>query len=107
MPDNLTDGYILVDYGHMNNAGDDMVRQTQAIARTLASLEAELAELRKTWYGSDADTYRQKQAAWDQAVRNMETLLNSHAALLTDISGNYKYSENSLSQMWSEISIGR
>ncbi|MFD6425398.1 WXG100 family type VII secretion target [Streptomyces sp. NPDC060198] len=107
MPDNLTDGYIYVDYNHMNNAADDMVQQTKAIANTLASLEAELNELVKSWYGDDADMYRQKQAAWDQAVKNMETLLTSHSSLLTDISDNYRYSENSLSQMWSEVRIGR
>lgn len=107
MADNLTDGYIYVDYNHMNNAADDMVQQTKAIANTLSSLESELNELVKTWYGNDADVYRQKQAMWDQAVKNMETLLTSHAGLLTDISGQYQYSENQLSQMWSEISIGR
>ncbi|MGW1108808.1 WXG100 family type VII secretion target [Streptomyces sp. NPDC002540] len=103
----FTDGNIFVAYSHMQNGADDMVSQTKAIATTLSNLEAELGELKKTWYGADADVYRQKQAAWDQAVGNMEQLLVSHAGLLTDISGNYKYSENSLSQMWSEIAIGR
>ncbi|MFE3270745.1 WXG100 family type VII secretion target [Streptomyces sp. NPDC059215] len=107
MPDNLTDGYIYVDYSHMENAADDMISQTKAIANTIASMEAELNELKKSWYGNDAQVYTQKQAAWDQAVQNMEQLLSSHASLLSDISGNYKYSENSLAQMWSEVSIGR
>ncbi|MET7455522.1 WXG100 family type VII secretion target [Streptomyces sp. NPDC005574] len=107
MADNLTDGYIYVDYNHMNNAADDMVQQTKAIANTLASLEAELGELKKSWYGEDAAMYAQKQAAWDAAVKNMETLLTSHSSLLTDISDSYRYSENSLSQMWSEVRIGR
>ena len=103
----LNDGYIYVDYNHMNNAADDMVQQTKAIANTLASLEAELNELVKSWYGNDADMYRQKQAAWDAAVQNMERLLTSHASLLTDISGQYQYSENQSTQMWSEVGIGR
>ncbi|MET8942581.1 WXG100 family type VII secretion target [Streptomyces sp. NPDC004542] len=107
MSDNLADGNIYVAYSHVQNAADDMVSQTKAIATTLANLEAELGELKSTWYGADADVYRQKQAAWDQAVTNMEHLLTSHAALLTDISAQYKYSENSLSQMWSEVTIGR
>ncbi|MGW1269609.1 WXG100 family type VII secretion target [Streptomyces sp. NPDC002491] len=107
MSDNLADGYIHVDYAHVNNAADDMVQQTKAIATTLASLEAELGELKKTWYGEDADVYRQKQAAWDQAVTTMEKLLVSHATLLNDIHGSYRYSENSLTQMWSEVGIGR
>jgi WXG100 family type VII secretion target len=105
--DNLSDGVIYVSYNHMSNAADDMVAQTKAIAQTLSSLEQELGELSKTWYGNDADTYRQKQAAWDGAVQNMETLLTSHSQLLNEISNSYKYSENSLSQMWSEVTIGR
>jgi WXG100 family type VII secretion target len=105
--DNLTDGVIYVSYNHMSNAADDMVAQTKAIAQTLSNLEQELGELSKTWYGNDADTYRQKQAAWDGAVQNMETLLTSHSQLLNEISNSYKYSENSLSQMWSEVTIGR
>ncbi|MBK3571723.1 MULTISPECIES: WXG100 family type VII secretion target [Streptomyces] len=107
MADNLSDGVIYVSYNHMSNAADDMVAQTKAIAQTLSNLEAELGELSKTWYGNDADTYRQKQAAWDGAVQNMETLLTSHSQLLNEISNSYKYSENSLSQMWSEVTIGR
>ncbi|MEV0481313.1 WXG100 family type VII secretion target [Streptomyces sp. NPDC050508] len=107
MADNLTDGVIYVSYNHMSNAADDMVAQTKAIAQTLSNLEQELGELSKTWYGNDADTYRQKQAAWDGAVQNMETLLTSHSQLLNEISNSYKYSENSLSQMWSEVTIGR
>lgn len=107
MADNLSDGVIYVSYNHMSNAADDMVAQTKAIAQTLSNLEQELGELSKTWYGNDADTYRQKQAAWDGAVQNMETLLTSHSQLLNEISSSYKYSENSLSQMWSEVTIGR
>ncbi|WP_262064311.1 WXG100 family type VII secretion target [Streptomyces sp. STR69] len=107
MADNLSDGVIYVSYNHMSNAADDMVAQTKAIAQTLSNLEQELGELSKTWYGNDADTYRQKQAAWDGAVQNMETLLTSHSQLLNEISNSYKYSENSLSQMWSEVTIGR
>ncbi|MET7481899.1 WXG100 family type VII secretion target [Streptomyces sp. NPDC005538] len=107
MADNLSDGVIYVSYNHMSNAADDMVAQTKAIAQTLSSLEQELGELSKTWYGNDADTYRQKQAAWDGAVQNMELLLTSHSQLLNEISNSYKYSENSLSQMWSEVTIGR
>ncbi|MGW3622027.1 WXG100 family type VII secretion target [Streptomyces sp. NPDC000880] len=106
MPD-FTDGIIYVDYNHMSNAADDMISQTKAIGETLESLEMELNELMKTWEGDDASVYKQKQQAWDQALVNMEQMLSSHASLLTDISGNYQYSENSLAQMWSEVQIGR
>src|SRR5262245_5053300 len=63
----LTDGYIHVDYSHMENAADDLVSQTQAIAKTVESLNAELGELHKTWVGDDGDVYREKQRAWNHA----------------------------------------
>lgn len=107
MSDNLTDGYIHVEYNSAYNAADDMVNQTRAIEGTLSSLEQELNELKQTWYGSDAEVYKQKQAAWDAALTTMQQLLNSHAGLLTDVSDQYQYTENSLSQLWSEVSIGR
>lgn len=107
MSENFTDGYIYVDYSHMSNAADDMIAQTKAIATTISNLEMELNELRNTWIGEDRDVYTRKQQAWDNAVKAMETLLTKHSALLTDVSGSYKYSENSLSQIWSSVNIGR
>ncbi|WEH43414.1 WXG100 family type VII secretion target [Streptomyces sp. NBC_01218] len=105
MPD-YSDGFIKVDYSHADNAADDMVLQTAAIKRTLSELEMELQTLKQSWIGDDADVYTGKQAAWDEAVTRMETLLKSHASLLTDVSQNYRWTENSLSQQWSEIRIG-
>ncbi|WP_299531693.1 WXG100 family type VII secretion target [uncultured Streptomyces sp.] len=103
----FTDGYIYVDYSHMNNAADDMVNQTKAIASILTNLEAELQELKNTWQGDDKAMYERKQAAWDNAVDNMKSLLASHSRLLTDVSDNYQYSEKSLTQLWEGVRVGR
>ncbi|MES4902277.1 MULTISPECIES: WXG100 family type VII secretion target [unclassified Streptomyces] len=103
----FTDGYIYVDYSHMSNAADDMITQTKAIATTLENLEMELNELKNTWIGDDKDVYTQKQQAWDNAVKAMEDLLTKHSALLTSVSENYQYSEQSLTQMWDSVKIGR
>ncbi|MET7320216.1 MULTISPECIES: WXG100 family type VII secretion target [unclassified Streptomyces] len=102
-----TDGFIHVQYNHVQNAGENMIEQTRAIQTTLTQLEMELNDLKQTWYGSDAEVYTEKQARWDAAVVTMQQLLSSHAALLGDVSGNYKQTENSLSQLWSEVNIGR
>jgi WXG100 family type VII secretion target len=106
MSEDFTDGYIYVDYAHMNNAADDLVSQTKAIAQTISNMEMELTELKKSWIGDDKDVYAQKQAAWDNAIKAMEDMLSSHSQLLDEISGSYKYNENNLSQMWSEVRIG-
>jgi WXG100 family type VII secretion target len=106
MSDDLSDGYIYVDYSHMGNAADDLVSQTKAIAQTISNMEAELNELKKSWIGDDKDVYNQKQTMWDNAIKAMENMLTSHSQLLDEISGSYKYNENNLSQMWSEVRIG-
>jgi WXG100 family type VII secretion target len=106
MSEDFTDGNIYVDYSHMSNAADDLVSQTKAIAQTISNMEMELGELKKSWVGDDADTYNKKQQAWDNAVKAMENMLTQHSQLLDEISGSYKYNENNLSQMWSEVRIG-
>ncbi len=83
------DGYIHVEYSHMNNAADDMVAQTKAIADILSNLEQEIAVLKANWFGVDADIYRGKQQAWDSALGALERLLDSHASTLNDIAGGY------------------
>jgi WXG100 family type VII secretion target len=106
MSEDFTDGFIYVDYSHMNNAADDLVAQTNAIAQTISNMEMELNQLKKTWVGDDARVYTQKQQAWDNAIKSMENMLTNHSKLLDEISGSYKYNENNLSQMWSEVRIG-
>jgi WXG100 family type VII secretion target len=106
-PNNLTDGYIYVDYAHMNNAADDMVQQTRAISTTLTNLEMELTALRDSWIGDDREQYDAKQKAWNNAVKAMEQLLINNSGLLTEVSANYQYSAGSLAQMWSCVRIGR
>lgn len=102
----FSDGYIYVDYNHAEGAADDMVGQSQAIMSILANLEMELAELRNSWIGDDRDVYSEVQAKWDNAVQNIKTLLANHSGLLTEISGNYRYTERNLSQRWGDIRIG-
>ncbi|MCK8678157.1 MULTISPECIES: WXG100 family type VII secretion target [Streptomyces] len=107
MSDDFTDGHIYVDYRHMTNAADDMVQQTRAIATILANLDAELQQLKQTWEGEDRQVYNDKQLAWNNAVEAMRNLLENHSRLLTDVSDNYQYSEKSLTQLWSDVRIGR
>ncbi|GAA2267419.1 hypothetical protein GCM10010415_35690 [Streptomyces atrovirens] len=101
-----SDGYIYVDYSHAEGAADDMITQSQAIMDILSNLEMELAGLRNSWIGDDRDVYSEIQAKWDNAVENIKILLAKHSDLLTDISANYRSTEQNLSQRWGDIRIG-
>ncbi|MFJ3671521.1 WXG100 family type VII secretion target [Streptomyces sp. NPDC090106] len=98
------DGVIHVEYNHVDQGVEDMIQQTRAIETTLDNLEAELTELKATWQGTDAQSYTDAQKDWNDAVIAMEQLLMSHASLLGEVSNNYRQTENSLTQMWSELS---
>ncbi|CAL9613470.1 hypothetical protein SUDANB58_05688 [Streptomyces sp. enrichment culture] len=102
----FSDGYIYVDYNHAEGAADDMVSQSKAIMSILANLEMELTELRNSWIGDDRDVYSEVQAKWDNAVENIKNLLANHSGLLTEISSNYRHTEQNLSQRWGDIRIG-
>ncbi len=103
---NFSDGFIHVDYNHADNAGQDMIQQSQAIATIVSNLEMELNELKESWIGDDKDVYARVQAAWNQAVENISKLLSTHSALLGDISGDYQRREASRVQSWSTVKIG-
>ena len=102
----LSDGYIYIDYQQAQNAADDMVAQSQAVMSIIENLEMELTELKNSWIGEYKEVYSQVQANWNQAVLNIKKLLDDNSLLLTDISDKYQYTEKSLSQRWSEITIG-
>ncbi|MFI5689327.1 WXG100 family type VII secretion target [Streptomyces sp. NPDC051636] len=102
----FSDGFIYVDYKHADNAANDMVSQSGAIMSIIENMEMELTQLKSTWVGDDRDVYTKVQANWNQAIENIKTLLASHSALLTDISGNYRFTENNLAQRWGDIKIG-
>lgn len=106
MPADFSDGLIFVDYAHMDNAADDMVQQTKVIDSILTNLDAELQELKASWEGDDKEMYEKKQAAWNAAVDKMKLILADYSNLLNEVSGSYKYSENSLTQLWETVRIG-
>ncbi|MEU4094800.1 WXG100 family type VII secretion target [Streptomyces sp. NPDC026673] len=105
MPDFTEDGVIFVDYGHVDDAVANMVQQTRAIDQTVTNLIAECDTLSQSWEGQDKQAYQNKKAEWDRLVADLERLLNSHSQLLSEIGGSYQYSERSLSQMWSGVTV--
>ncbi|MEU9618303.1 MULTISPECIES: WXG100 family type VII secretion target [unclassified Streptomyces] len=108
MPDfyaNKTDGVIHVEYQHVDRAAEDMRMQTKAIQNTVTALNEELAGLRGAWQGADASVYGQKQNEWNRASEGLGTILQSHSALLNQISEIYRKHENRSADQWSNVRI--
>ncbi|MGW2562315.1 WXG100 family type VII secretion target [Streptomyces sp. NPDC001514] len=106
-PNNLTDGYIYVDYSRMNNACGDLMEATNWIEEVLSTLDQELGALKATWDGDDRQAYGERQAAWNGVVANMKQLLSNHSTLLDDVSGRYRQGQNNITQMWESVRVGR
>ncbi|MGP3985815.1 WXG100 family type VII secretion target [Streptomyces sp. 3N207] len=103
----LTDGVIYVNYGHADNAAEDLRMQNKAIKNILSQLNMELQALRTSWEGDDRAAYDDKQTAWDNAAQRMGDLVESNAALLDDVSAGFKQTERNLTQGWEGVNIGR
>lgn len=103
---NNSEGFIYVDYTQVQAAVEDLQTQSQAIASAIETLNQELSELQNTWIGDDRDVYGEVQSKWNAAVENIRTLLNNHSLALTDISDDYRRSEQSGTQRWQSVRIG-
>jgi WXG100 family type VII secretion target len=89
---------IKVDYAVLENAHTQM----QSISKTLDSkLDTLRSGLQKMeWEGQDQVAYQQHQAKWDQAVRDLNAVLNEIANAVGVARENYMSTEMSNSKLW-------
>ncbi|NJQ06537.1 WXG100 family type VII secretion target [Streptomyces lonarensis] len=101
------DGNIYMDYRGVDNVVEDLHAQTRAIRQMLDQMDQELQPLRNSWVGDASEQYAIKQAAWNNAMTEMDRLLTQDAALLQNLGQGYRRREAGLGQTWSEVKIGR
>ncbi|EGX56730.1 hypothetical protein SZN_26386 [Streptomyces zinciresistens K42] len=99
----MADGIIDVQYSVVRNAIEELTSQTQQIITTLANLEDELKPLIASWEGADQETYRQVQAEWDQATKNMARLLGDNSALIQNIHDSHSRDERRSADNWGGV----
>ncbi|MER6181920.1 WXG100 family type VII secretion target [Streptomyces sp. NPDC021056] len=99
----MADGIIDVQYPVVRNAIEELMNQTQQIITTLNNLEDELKPLVNSWEGSDQETYRQVQAEWDQATKNMAKLLGDNGELIQMIHDNHSRDERKSADNWGNV----
>ncbi|MEV6170820.1 WXG100 family type VII secretion target [Streptomyces sp. NPDC051954] len=105
MPDraNFTDGHIFVDFQRTGNAIQDMELQTNQIISWLQQLKTELNELQQSWIGDDADVYRVKQEAWNNAAEEMAKLVKKHGMTLDDVSNVFYQNQQQSKMRWESL----
>lgn len=99
----MADGIIDVQYPVVRNAIEELTGQTRQIITTLNNLEDELKPLVSSWEGADQETYRQVQAEWDQASRNMAQLLGGNSELVQSIHDNHSRDERKSADNWGNL----
>ena len=99
----MADGIIDVQYSVVRKAVEELTDQTQQIINALNNLEDELKPLVASWEGADQEMYRQVQMQWDQATKNMATLLNDNGTLIQSIHDNHSRDERRSADNWGNV----
>ncbi|MGP4049600.1 WXG100 family type VII secretion target [Streptomyces sp. 2A115] len=99
----MADGIIDVQYPKVQQAIEELLGQTQQIITTLNNLEDELRPLVTSWEGADQEKYREVQAEWDQATKNMAQLLGDNGELIRTIHDNHSRDERKSADNWGSV----
>jgi early secretory antigenic target protein ESAT-6 len=89
---------IKVNYAALETAHTQMQSISRHIDQKLETLRSGLQKLE--WQGQDAQAYQQQQAAWDQAVTDINAILNEIGAAVGIARENYITTEENNVKVW-------
>ena len=89
---------IQVDHAVMEQAHSQMTQISRAIDEKLDTLRSMLQRIE--WDGQDREAYQVHQAAWDTAVKDINTILNEIGGAVGIARENYVNTEMSNSKIW-------
>lgn len=94
-------GQILVNFQTISQAAQDVRSTANNVRRQLDELEAGVKKIAASWEGSAQESYRAKQAEWDQRASSMQQTLEAIAKALDSAAQNYQATESKNTQLWS------
>jgi WXG100 family type VII secretion target len=89
---------IKVDYAVLESSNQQMQAISRTIDENLDTLRAMLTKLE--WEGEDRAAYQRHQAQWDNAVRDINRILNEIGGAVGLARENYVSTEMSNSKVW-------
>jgi ESAT-6 family protein len=89
---------IVVNYAQMEAAHSQMKSISQAIDSKLDTLRAQLDQMQ--WSGQDRDAYVAHKAAWDRAIKDINTILNEIGGAVGVARQNYMTTEINNAKVW-------
>ncbi|MFF6995840.1 WXG100 family type VII secretion target [Streptomyces sp. NPDC008313] len=99
----MAEGIIDVQYAMVRHAVEELTDQTRQIITALNTLEDDLKPLVMSWEGADQQMYREVQAQWDQATKNMAVLLGDSGELVGTIHNNHSRDEHRSADNWGGV----
>jgi WXG100 family type VII secretion target len=94
------DGEIHVTFSAIQQAETDTSLAFQNIQTALADLRTYLKPLTASWVGDAATNYTAQQTKWDNAVTDLNSVLQGISLGLGTAHGNYTDAENTNTRMW-------
>ena len=94
------DGEFSVNMPQVTSVIEQMRTANQKIQATTDELEAQAASNLQLWTGAARENYTVCKAAWDSAVHDMNTVLNSSSQRLQTINDNHAATENANHNLW-------
>jgi len=89
---------ILVNYAALENANSQIQATARSIEEKLDTLRSRLQKM--DWQGQDQDAYQQHQNEWDQAVRDLNGILQQIGSAVGTARGNYMTTEANNAKVW-------
>jgi early secretory antigenic target protein ESAT-6 len=90
---------IKVDHARMEHAHTQMQKISKELDQKLDTLRSMLQKIH--WIGNDSESYKQHQAQWDQAVRDINKILNEIGGAVGIARENYVTTEMNNAKVWS------
>jgi 6 kDa early secretory antigenic target len=93
-------GQILVNFQTISQAASDVRATANNIRSQLDELEAGVKKIAQSWEGSAQESYRAKQAEWDQRAASLHQTLQQIARALDTAAQNYQSTESKNASIW-------
>lgn len=91
---------LVVDFGRLQGAVDDMAEFGREVAEVLDEIEQAMAALRANWEGQASETQRQAQQQWEGGAETMKTSLEQLRRVAEGAHKNYTDAVAKNKEMW-------
>lgn len=91
---------IAVNFDQLQSTQDRVAATGSAIDQQLADLKRYLQPVVTTWTGGAAETYQAKQAEWNTAAADLNSVLASVGNALAEVAESYRSTESGNRNRW-------